>query len=301
MSRGSYQAVIEAPADRLREVSRRLNIDPLLTRALLADIEAGAGADALPLLAFTLERLYVEYGGNGTLRLSDYEAMGRIGGSIEAAVERALSCGASKPLSELERDKRLALLRLGLIPWLASIDPDTGSPRRRVARMAEIPDAAKPLIHELVEQRLLITDISRDTGEVVVEPAHEALLRQWNVLQGWLSEDFVALTTLEGVKRGARDWAANSKEGSWLTHGEARLQQAERLRMRDDLAAHIEPIEQEYLDACRHQENEERFTEQARLLRERRNLRVVRWALLAFFGNRDGRIRWCALAGLRNV
>mgnify|MGYP003341083600 CR=1 FL=1 len=59
--------------------------------ALLAEIDEGGAKDALPLLAFTLERLYLEYGGRGRLTLADYEALGRIKGSIEAAVERAFA------------------------------------------------------------------------------------------------------------------------------------------------------------------------------------------------------------------
>jgi len=70
------------------------------------------------------------------------------------------------------------------------IDPESGSPRRRVARKSEIPEEARPLIDLLVEQRLLSTDVAQDTGEVTIEPAHEALLRQWGLLQGWLEEDF---------------------------------------------------------------------------------------------------------------
>ena len=38
---------------------------------LLADIEAGGAKDALPLLAFTLERLYVEHGGDGELTVAN--------------------------------------------------------------------------------------------------------------------------------------------------------------------------------------------------------------------------------------
>ena len=60
MPRGAYQAVIEGPAARLKHGDRALVIEPALTQALLSDIEDGAGRDALPLLAFTLERLYLE-------------------------------------------------------------------------------------------------------------------------------------------------------------------------------------------------------------------------------------------------
>ncbi len=63
-----------------------------------------------------------------------------------------------------QRQGRLALLRHGLIPWLAGIDPDTGAPRRRVARLSEIPAEARPLIDLLIEQRLLSTDLPTAAG-----------------------------------------------------------------------------------------------------------------------------------------
>jgi hypothetical protein len=217
LPKGSYQAVIEGPAERLKDSPRALKIEPALTQALLADIESGGGRDALPLLAFTLERLYLEYGGRGSLTLSDYEALGRIKGSIEAAVERAMTAADADPKIPRDRVARLTLLRRGFIPWLAGIDSETGSPRRRVARMSEIPAEARPLIDLLVAQHLLATDVAQDTGEVTIEPAHEALLRQWGLLQGWLDEDFGSLTTLAGVQRASRDWAANNKDRAWLT------------------------------------------------------------------------------------
>ena len=211
MPRTSYKEVIEGPAQRLEATSRPLAIDPTLTQVLLADIEAGGGSDALPLLAFTLERLYLEFGARGRLTLADYEQLGGVKGSIEAAVARALRAADGDPRIPADRAARLTLLRRGLIPWLAGIDPETGSPRRRVARKSEIPEEARPLVDLLVEQRLLSTDVAQDSGEVTIEPAHEALLRQWGLLQGWLKEDFTALSTLESVKRATRDWDANAK------------------------------------------------------------------------------------------
>jgi hypothetical protein len=145
----------------------------------------------------------------------------------------------------------LALLRRGLIPWVAGIDPDTGVARRRVARMSEIPSEASPFMDLLVDQRLLSTDVAKDTGEKTVEPAHEALLRQWGLLQGWLREDSGLLGLMDGVKRASRDWTAAAKSSSWLTHTTDRLKAAERLLERADLAANLGPIDREYLTACR--------------------------------------------------
>jgi CHASE2 domain-containing sensor protein len=268
MPKGAYQEVIEGPARRLGN-RRALEIEPQLTSALLTDIEAGGAKDALPLLAFTLERLYLEYGGDGDLKLSEYEQLGRIKGAIEAAVERAFSAADSDPTIPRDRQPRLALLRRGLIPWLAGIDPDTAAPRRRVARLSEIPTEARPLIKLLIEQRLLTTDVARGTGEITIEPAHEVLLRQWGLLEGWLAEDFGDLAALDGLRRATRDWAANGKLDAWLIHTGPRLEQAERVAGRKEFAAFVEPTESSYLAAARVAED---VRQRARLRRLRRDL-----------------------------
>jgi formylglycine-generating enzyme required for sulfatase activity len=248
MPKGSYAEVIKGPVLRLGGTDRPLKIEDSLINALLIDIDEGGSKDALPLLGFTLERLYVEYGASGRLKLADYEALGRIKGSIEAAVERAFEEADEDPTIPKDRNARLALLRRGLIPWVAGIDPETGSPRRRVARKSEIPEEARPLIKHLVNQRLLAT------GEQTIEPVHEALLRQWGLLQRWLAEDAGLLGVLEGVKRASRDWAAAARDAAWLTHAANRLEVAERLRERPDLSANLETTDWDYLAACRNRE-----------------------------------------------
>ena len=258
MPKGSYAEVVKGPARRLEGTPRALDIEDALVDALLADIEAGGAKDALPLLAFTLERLYGEYHAGGNLKLAHYDALGRVKGSIEAAVERALKAADAEPAIPKDRAARLKLLRRGLIPWLAGIDPDSGAPRRRVARLSEIPAEARPLIQHLVEQRLLATDVNKDMGEATIEPAHEALLRQWGLLEGWLTEDAGLLAVLEGVKRASRDWTANNRGRAWLTHATDRLEAAERLSARPDLAANLEPTDRQYLAACRKAEEDAR-------------------------------------------
>jgi formylglycine-generating enzyme required for sulfatase activity len=250
MPQGNYATVIQGPPARLTGTDRALVVEETLVQALLTDIEQGGGKDALPLLAFTLERLYLEFHGAGHLTQANYEQLGRIGGSIEAAVERAFEAADADPRVPRDRDARLALLRRGLIPWLAGIDPDIGAPRRSIARLSEIPAEAQPLIQHLVEQRLLATDVSKKTGETTIEPAHEALLRQWGLLQGWLVEDAGLLSVLDGIKRASRDWAANGKTSAWLAHGTQRLIAAQRLQARHDLAAKLEPTDKDYIAAC---------------------------------------------------
>ncbi|MCC0016702.1 MAG: TIR domain-containing protein [Rhodobiaceae bacterium] len=272
---GAYGEVIRGPAARLTQTGRKLKLDDALVDTLLRDIEAGGGKDALPLLAFTLERLFSDYGEDGDLTLAEYQDLGGIRGAINAAVERALKRADGNPAIPADHDARQVLLRRGLIPWLAGIDPDSGSPRRRVARLSEIPAEARPLMELLVEERLLATDVDPDTKETTIEPAHEALLRQWGRLGGWLEEDLRELTAIEGVRRAARDWAANAKDPQWLAHVAGRLEDAEAAARRADLKDLLQPTDLAYLYAAREAEDRRARAELLALRRQRR------WAMVA--------------------
>lgn len=260
MPRGAYKEVIEGPARRVVEAGRKLEIEPQLTQRLLDDLEQG-GADALPLLAFMLEQLYLDYHKVGVLRLADYEAFGGFKGGIDAAVERAFARADRDPRIPRERSARETLLRRGLIPWLAGVDPVTKSPRRNIARKTDIPAEAAPLIDLLVEERLLTTSMREEKGAsgaaewiATIEPTHETLLRQWGLLQGWLEQDFALLAALEGVKRAARDWDASGREEAWAAHGGSRLAEADALDARKDVAAKLDVVDRAYLAACRAKE-----------------------------------------------
>ena len=93
--------------------------------------------------------------------------------------------------------------------------------------------------------------------------------RQWGLLQGWLDEDLGALTTLEGVKRAARDWAANAYAPDWLNHAGTRLEEAEQFAKRKDLAGDLSADAREYLKQCREQEEAKQRERLERLEAER--------------------------------
>ena len=276
MPHGAFRQVIEAPVALLKDSPRPLHIEPQLTEALLRDIAEGGAKDALPLLAFTLERLYVDYSADDLLSLKDYQDLGRIAGAIEKAVAAALEHAQRNPKLPNERDECLKLLRRGLIPWMAGIDRHSNLPYRKVARLAQIPEEARALIEHFVEHRLLAKD-KNPQGETTIEPAHEALLRQWTTLKGWLEEDTTALATLESVKAASRDWDANKRSPEWLTHAAGRLEDAEALNQRPDLAESFGDVDRAYLAECKAREHVERDRElrQTKELVEQRG-RIVR-------------------------
>jgi hypothetical protein len=265
-----FKTVIEGPANRLVAAGGRLTIDPALTETLIAD---AAGADALPLLSFTLERLYADYSTEGRLTLAEYEALGGVQGSIEAAVAKALRNPSYPPEIPDGKEDQLACLRSAFIPWLARIAPDTGAPMRRLARLDEIPETARAMVERLVTARLLLAD--RRGGVAVVEVAHESLLRRWPALAAWLEADAGNLKVIEGVEAAADEWIRNGRHEAWLDHRAERLEAATHLTLRDDFRKRLGDDGGGYLAACRGREESERTEKEAALVREHQRLEEI--------------------------
>jgi len=108
----AYRDVIVKPAQVYSERVRRLDVEPALVDQLARDAQ---GADALPLLAFTLEKLFHEFGRDGNLSIARYEAMGGVGGPVDQALAQAQQKAG-------DRGRPEDLKRL-LIPGLATWDP----------------------------------------------------------------------------------------------------------------------------------------------------------------------------------
>jgi hypothetical protein len=147
IARAEYKHAIEGPAARHTAAGRKLIIEPALTERLLDDTE---GADALPLLSFTLERLFAEHGGDGDLRLEEYELLGGVRGSIDSAVEVAFAEPKRDPVISANKEEREAVLRRAFIPWLARVEMQTEERKRRVAAWNEIPVEARPLLERMI-------------------------------------------------------------------------------------------------------------------------------------------------------
>jgi WD40 repeat protein len=257
IERAEYKDIIEKPAARRTDAGLPLIIDPALTEQLLKDTE---GADALPLLAFTLERLFYDYGSDNNLSLNDYETLGGLEGSITAAISEALANPQLVPVIPADSHQQNELLRQAFIPWLAFIDPDTEELKRRVARWDEIPVIAQPVIERLIQQRLLVRDFRKVLGSsvdtVVLEVAHEALLRRWSLLSNWLDEDAGAIKTLYSAKRSADEWHRNGNREDWLIHDGERLSLLEGLLNRIEFYRLLEEQGRSYVRACRKYEDE---------------------------------------------
>jgi WD40 repeat protein len=245
MPKQRFADIIRRPAERALVRGQPLDVKADLVDRLVE--ECGAGGDTLPLLSLTLSRLYHDYGSDGDLRLDEYEQMGGMAQIVKIEVESILARSPSQ-----ERERQLELLRSAFIPWLATFDPDTDQPIRRLARMQDIPAESHALVDALAERRLVLKD--RRGGVVLVEVAHEALLRRWDVLAGWLHEEREDLKDADALLRARDAWEAAGRNEAWLLQG-VRLSNAEELAARPRFVERLRTCH-EFLGASRAREDD---------------------------------------------
>ena len=263
----SYRDVILKPIELMARRGRRITISPHLVDQLVSD---AAGADALPLLAFTLSYLYQAYAPGGTIGLEQYNEIGGIAGSIDKAFKLALTKPGDAPAIPAAPSEQLACLRATFIPWLTRLEPETNEPKRRVARLDEFAGTARAMVDRLVRARLVVLDRHADTD--LVEVAHESVLRQWPPLTSWLQAVADDLRSVDSVERAAREWVRNGRLPAWLDHRADRLSAAERVTTREDFRRRLGKEGIEYLAACR-----------ARETRQRRIAQTIAWSAAAVF------------------
>jgi hypothetical protein len=82
---------------------------------------------------------------------------------------------------------------------------------------------------------------------------HEALIRYWPRLRGWLDEDRADLRVFTSVRLAVQQWQQNQTDEGLLIHHEARLIDAERLVSQSRLKLNQEEVA--YLRACRNRQD----------------------------------------------
>jgi len=271
LSSVAFKEIIEGPG---RLARPEIHFEPALTERLVADLDT---EDALPLLAFTLERLVVEFGGDGQLELGDFiEGLGGLEGAVHQAVEAAFAAAQQDLALPTERAALEALARRTFLPWLVTVDDDDAPPKKRRTPTNELPAKALPLVRHLVNQRLLVSD--RRDGTTTVEVSHEAVLRHWRAVAVWIDSERDALRTLNTVQAAAKERLRQARildspeSEPWLIHLGERLAEAEELQGRPDYRQFLGDSGSEYLAACRRLEDKKREKAEQRLRREQQHL-----------------------------
>ncbi|CAG0978003.1 phosphoinositide-3-kinase, regulatory subunit 4 [Geobacteraceae bacterium] len=246
--------IIEGPA-RLANIT----LEPGLVETFVQDATT---SDALPLLAFTLRELYERYGQDGRLQFKEYEELGRLEGSVRRAADAVIERMSPSP-------EELAALRVAFVPAMVSVNEEGGFIRRR-ASWLDLPARAHKLLQQFIEARLLVSQTER--GERVVEVAHEALLRSWPRLNGWLREDWSNLRILDDLRHASEEWQTHNREESWLVHHGERLAAVEEMLRLPRFGERVGQIAKDYLDACVGKRREEQEHAEREALAERKRL-----------------------------
>ena len=122
--------------------------------------------------------------------------------------------------------------------------------RRRAPRARDPTPRRRPrstrVVDALAEARLVTTGRDEVTGEPVVEVTHEALIRGWPELRGWIDEDRDRLRAERRLSDAAAEWDARRPRRGRLYRG-ARLARLGGARHQSDL----NPLERDFLDASR--------------------------------------------------
>ena len=190
-----------------------LELEPGLARRILADVSDEPGA--LPLLEHLLLELWRRRRGR-LLTLEAYAACGGVGGAL-ARRANDVYAGLGPDGQEVARRVLLRLTQPG---------EGTEDTRRR-APLAELvtgADGARVdrVIEEMSAARLVVVTADDATGEPAVEVTHEALIRAWPELRGWIDADREALRLHRRLTDAAREWNAAGREEGLLYRG-ARL------------------------------------------------------------------------------
>jgi WD40 repeat protein len=264
MPETQFKEVITGPARRTYVKNHQLEIEETLVEELLTD--CSKGADALPLLSLALAKLFKEYGNDGKLELDEYTRMGGMHNIVQIVVDSALS------RDKEERREQLDLLRAAFIPTLATVNPETDLPVRRVARWDDLPSESTKLLEQFVAKRLLVR-YERKEGDVV-EVALESLFDHWDELKGWLTEERENLIRADALQRSAADWVKNHLNEDWLLEG-LRLVDAENLLTRPGFEKHLSSAH-EFVDASRRREDDRIETERRMETSARRRSRLLK-------------------------
>ncbi len=203
-----------------------LTLDAGLTDLLLHD--AGNEPGNLPLLQHALFELCERGKVSGRLTIEEYESISGIRGAIANSAEREYVRLEGRGQGSVMRRLFTQLVHL------AQTDEGHEDTRRRIplsALAAEEQEVAEELAGR--EFRLLVSSSERiavagpTRGEAegsgghqsVIEVAHEALIRKWSRLKGWLNEDRGFYLWRQRLDQAERDYNRHGRHADYLLKG----------------------------------------------------------------------------------
>ncbi len=199
---------------------------------------------ALPLLEYTLSKLWEQRDGEGAMTWAAYKAMGGVEGALAARADAILH----EKYGEDEREQLRHLLLKLIQPGEGALDSRRRALLDDLTPAGHTPDEVQALLKPLVDERLLTTGRDPATGEETAEVSHEALIRAWPTLREWIENGREDLRFQLQVEEAAREWEASKASEDFLWGG-LRLANAEAWLAR--AAPQLSERENQFLAASR--------------------------------------------------
>ncbi|WP_233007724.1 nSTAND1 domain-containing NTPase [Rheinheimera faecalis] len=180
--------------------------------------EAASNPDALPMLQYTLQELYLQRSDSNQLLFSVYKNLGGIEGAIGKNAEQAIA-----QLSTAEKDSLPRVLSL-----LVTLREDEQSITSRTALWQQLQnDAERFLVQAMVEHRLFVSHLQNAVPCFSI--AHEALLRRWPRATAWIAEHHQSLSVKSRLQHLTKRWLAEDKHSAYLLADGKPLAEAQQL------------------------------------------------------------------------
>jgi tetratricopeptide (TPR) repeat protein len=207
-----------------------LQVEESLVNRLLEDVQNSPGS--LPLLQYTLNELWKarKEPAKDWLTLASYEELGGEKGGIRGILEKR----ANQVYNNLHSlEEQLVAKHIFLSLTHLNEDAEDTRQRKRIADLVT-PRYPEALINKVVNElaneksRLIVTRLAENesnSGEAVVEVAHEILIREWGLLRGWINEGRKYLLQQKEIEAAAEKWRDRKKSKDFLYTGK-RLKEA---------------------------------------------------------------------------
>lgn len=171
--------------------------------------------DALPLLQYTLQSLYLGRAPGNELTWACYDDMG--------GLEGAIGSRADEVLAALPSAQQLAAARV--LPRLMSLSSEDALPVARWLGAAELQDEdERALVQALVEARLLVAD--RNGTVAGYRVVHESLLRKWPRVVNLVAELRAHLAVRHELSSWLQRWTQSGRANNLLLPDGALLARA---------------------------------------------------------------------------
>ena len=201
--------------------------------------EIGTEAGRLPLLQFALTKLWEAQ----QYQMLTFKAYWKLGG-----LEKALALYADDIWQSFNEEKRLRLHHV----FVQLVRPGLGTEdTRQIALRCDI-EHQWDLVQILADKRLVVT--GHDNNVPTVEIVHEALIRHWQRLKGWMQEDRSFRVWQNNLRVAIVEWQRTGQDTNALLRG-ARLAEAEE-RLLENINI-LAISEQGYIKASLNYQNKE--------------------------------------------